>query len=239
MWTQVESGRVQHRFEWLVAAAAVALIPVLIIQDKVNSPGWNLATDIANWIIWAIFVVEFVLIVLLAPRRRDAARAHWLEIVVIVVTAPLFGAVIGAMRLVRLLRLLRLALVAGEAIEEERRTASEATFRFVALLTLFIVVLAAASEALVDKHDFPSLWDATWWAVVTATTVGYGDFYPHTVAGRIVAIGLMLFGIGFLSVLTATIASRFVKADTSSDEILAKLTRIEADLADLRRQIAS
>jgi voltage-gated potassium channel len=64
-------------------------------------------------------------------------------------------------------------------------------------------------RALLWLRDFNSVWDGIWWAVVTVTTVGYGDIYPHSVAARIVAMLVMLFGIGFLSVLTATIASRF------------------------------
>jgi voltage-gated potassium channel len=75
-------------------------------------------------------------------------------------------------------------------------------------------------------------------AVATVTTVGYGDLQARSVEGRVVAMLVMLFGIGFLSVLTATIASRFVKTDTGSEEIVATLSRIEADLAELKRQLA-
>jgi voltage-gated potassium channel len=75
---------------------------------------------------------------------------------------------------------------------------------------------------------------------VTVTTVGYGDVYPTTVQGRIVAMVVMLVGIGFLSVLTATIASHFVKTErgTETTQIMATLTRVEAELAELRRQLA-
>lgn len=235
MWVQLASGRVKHRFEWVVAAAAVALIPVLVVQSDVHKHGWHEAADVANWVIWLVFVVELALIAVVAPRKHHLLRGHWFEIGVIVLTFPLFGAIVGSLRSVRVLRL---GIVAGEALEEEHESTSTAAFRFVGSLTLFIVVLAAAVEVVVDKRDFPSLWDAIWWAVVTATTVGYGDFYPHTVGGKIVAIGLMLFGIGFLSVLTATIASRFVKSDTSSDEIRATLARIEQELAELKRGLA-
>lgn len=78
------------------------------------------------------------------------------------------------------------------------------------------------------------MWDGVWWAVVTVTTVGYGDLYPKDVEGRIIGIVLMFVGIGFLSVLTATVASRFIKTDTGSDEVLETLRRIEADVADLK-----
>ena len=55
-----------------------------------------------------------------------------------------------------------------------------------------------------------STWDGVWWAVSTMTTVGYGDVYPRTDEGRFIAIVVMIVGIGFVAVLTAAIAQRFV-----------------------------
>ena len=87
------------------------------------------------------------------------------------------------------------------------------------------------------RDEFPSMWDGVWWAVVTATTVGYGDLYPSDVEGRIIGIVVMLLGIGFISVLTATISSQFIQNDTSSDEVLDTLCRIEADVAELKAKV--
>jgi voltage-gated potassium channel len=79
--------------------------------------------------------------------------------------------------------------------------------------------------------------DGVWWAVVTATTVGYGDLYPTDVEGRIIGIVVMLLGIGFIAVRTGTVASRFVQTDTSSDEMLEALRRIDADVAELKARL--
>jgi voltage-gated potassium channel len=72
---------------------------------------------------------------------------------------------------------------------------------------------------------------------VAVTTVGYSDLYPSDVQGRIIAIVVMLFGIGFLSVLAATVASQFIQTDTESDEVLETLRRIEADVAELKAKL--
>ena len=242
MWQQLDSGRVTHRFEWVVLVATLAVIPVMVIELEASSHAAREVAFVANWLIWAIFVAEFAFILTVAPRKAAALKAHWLDVTIIVVTAPLFGRFLASLRLVRLarlLRLLRLTAIVTRVVQRERVVSSGATFRLVALLTLVIVVLSGSVEALVDSGDFPSTWDGIWWAVVTVTTVGYGDLYPKSVEGRIIAMVVMLFGIGFLSVLTATVASYFVKSDRGSETetILAALSRVEGELAELRQQV--
>ena len=241
VWEQLDSGRVTHRFEPIVLAATLTVIPVLIIETEGTSGVWKDVAFVANWAIWLIFLAELVFIFTVAPRKRAAFGAHWLDELIVIFTAPLFGRLLASLRLVRLarlLRLLRLSAILSRALQRERAMSSEEIFRFVGLVTVFVVVLSGAVEATVDTKDFNSLWDGIWWAVVTVTTVGYGDVTPHSVQGRLVAMVVMLFGIGFLSVLTATIASRFVQTDTDTKEMAASLRRIEAELADLRQQLA-
>jgi voltage-gated potassium channel len=154
----------------------------------------------------------------------------------------LYGALLSSLRLVRLVRLMRIVravVVVGRALQAEKRLASASAFRLVALATVFLVVIAGAVQSTVDQGEFETFWDGVWWAVVTVTTVGYGDLYPTTVAGRIVGIALMLLGLGFLAVLTATVSSRFVKADRAEEtnEILDALQRLETEVADLKARL--
>lgn len=128
-------------------------------------------------------------------------------------------------------------VIISRAIQAERRMTSGQVFRVVALITLFIVVVAGAAQATFNANEFESVWDGVWWAVVTVTTVGYGDLYPTDIEGRIIGIVVMLLGIGFLSVLTATVASQFIKTDTGSDEVMETLRRIEADVAELKERM--
>ena len=105
-----------------------------------------------------------------------------------------------------------------------------------------VITFAAGLMTFVDRENFPSIGSGLWWAVQTVTTVGYGDHVPTTVAGRLVAASVMLFGIGFLTVITAAITSTFVaqsRREVASAatveqfrQIDQRLERIEAALTD-------
>jgi voltage-gated potassium channel len=244
MWKQDPSGRVETPFEPLILAATLAMIPVLILERDAKSHTWKTVAQAANWVIWAVFATEIAVVLVVAQRKKAALRAHWLDAAITVLTVPAYGRLLSSLRLVRLVRLgrlLRVVAVVGRALQAERRLTSRNTFRFVAVATLFLVFIAGAAEATVDRGDFRSFWDGIWWAVVTVTTVGYGDLYPKTVGGRAIAMLLMVFGIGFIAVLTASIASIFVKTERQDEtnEIVQTLRRIETDLAELKARLGS
>ena len=116
----------------------------------------------------------------------------------------------------------------------------------IATATIAITVGTGILMRFVDHENYPSIGSGLWWAVQTTTTVGYGDNVPTTYAGRLLAAFVMLFGIGFLTVITAAITSTFVSrsrlepsesdAETSISEQLrqinARLERIETRQSD-------
>jgi voltage-gated potassium channel len=92
--------------------------------------------------------------------------------------------------------------------------------RILVYLMLVIVAFAVGFAVLIrllDPHDFPTIGLALWWAVMTVTTVGYGDIVPTTTAGRIVASGLMVVGFASLSLLTGFVASLLVHRRAAAD----------------------
>jgi voltage-gated potassium channel len=109
--------------------------------------------------------------------------------------------------------------------------------RILVYLILFIAGLAVGWALLiriVDPHDFPTIGLALWWAVMTVTTVGYGDIVPTTIAGRLVASGLMIVGFASLSLLTGFVASLLVHRRAAADAA-AGLTGIEERLDEIER----
>ena len=89
----------------------------------------------------------------------------------------------------------------------------------IAVVTIVITVAAGVLMTVVDHKGFPSIGSGLWWAVQTVTTVGYGDHVPETAAGQIMAAIVMLLGIGFVTVITASITGAFVALALALDTL--------------------
>ncbi len=109
-------------------------------------------------------------------------------------------------------------------------------------ITLAVSLGAGILMRSVDRHDFPTIGSGLWWAVQTVTTVGYGDKVPSTTEGRLVATVVMVTGLGFLSVVTASISALFVESsrrrrsrrdDATLEHIARRLDQIERRLDEL------
>ena len=104
---------------------------------------------------------------------------------------------------------------------------------------LIAVVVWGILEHFIDRDNFPTIWLGMWWALQTVTTVGYGDIVPTTTAGRAVATLLLLGGLAFISVVTATITSGFVgraqrqRASAGQDPVLQQLVALDKRLVAL------
>lgn len=215
--------RMERRLTLPVLAAALLSVPVILIEESEVTGVLAGAAAVLNWVVWLVFVAEAVLMLSVVDDRRMWLRTHPLEVAVVLLTAPLLPASMQAarwFRLLRLLRLIRLALLV-------RRLLSTEGVRDAAVLAGMTVLAGGTAYAAVERSQELSAWDGVWWAVVTVTTVGYGDSYPETDAGRVIAIVVMLVGIGFIAILTASAAERFMRLERRER---AELDRIEAKL---------
>jgi voltage-gated potassium channel len=120
----------------------------------------------------------------------------------------------------------------------------------IATVSTTITVGAGSLMTVFDHENYRSVWSGLWWAAQTVTTVGYGDNVPMTLAGQLVAVLVMLLGIGFLTVITAAITSTFVsrsqreKAPSDGETALSEQfrqldSRLERIEAALRRPSSS
>lgn len=225
------AGRVERIFEIPVVAAALLVIPVVVIEatPSVGHPWAQIAVAV-NWVIWLVFAAEFVAMLLVVPERWRWVRQHPLEVAIVFLTPPFLPSSLQAIRALRLLRLVRLLRLAAVA----RRIFSMQGLKYVALLALLTALGGGAAFSAVEKGH--STWDGVWWAVTTMTTVGYGDLYPTTTAGRFVGLAVMLVGIGFIAILTGAVAQRFLASEvqTLEAEVTGEAESVSAILGELR-----
>jgi voltage-gated potassium channel len=153
----------------------------------------------------------------LSPRRWRFVRRNWADLLIVVLPFLRPLRVVRSARALRLLRLARLASVLAKAGQDGKRLLVRHQLHY-ALLVIMIVVLGAASLAFLVEGgsggSIDSFGDALWWAISTVTTVGYGDTFPVTPAGRGIAAFLMVTGIALFGMLTANITSFFVERRT-------------------------
>jgi voltage-gated potassium channel len=172
MWKQDESGRVHTPLEPVVLGATLALIPVLIVEADTTSQTWRDVATVANWLIWGIFLAELTAVLVFAPRKRAALRAHWLDVAIVVFTIPLLGKALAWIRFARFVRLMRFGVIVARALQAERRLTSGDSLRVAAILTVTAICVGRAAQAAFSAGEFATLWDGIWWAVVTVTTSG-------------------------------------------------------------------
>ena len=231
------SERVQRRLEPVVIIATLLVIPVLILEGVDVEEPWPTVAYIADWVIWLVFLAEMVIMLAVVPNRRRWLADHPLDVAIVILTPPVVSSTLTSIRLLRLLRLVRLMRVA----ELARGAFSLAGVRYAALLA--VLTAFAGGQAFADVEG-TSDGTGLYWAMTTMTTVGYGDVVPHTGAGRVIAVAVMLVGIGFVAVLTGAIAQRFIAPEaeeaqtreedlqTRLDDVGERLERIETLLSE-------
>ncbi len=223
--------------EWPLVVAALVFLAVYAIPiiDPTIPPSVGIACYWLGWLTWLLFVFDYLMRLFLAEDRRRYLVRHWIDL--LIVALPL-------LRPLRLLRLLPLISVLN------RRASSLLRGRvaiYVAVGSSLIGFVAALSVLSVERgqplSNIANFGDAIWWAAETMTTVGYGDKYPVTAAGRTIAVGLMVCGIALLGTVTATLASWLVEHVSAAEEsetarLMARIDRLESKLDLLRAPVS-
>ncbi|HKC27036.1 MAG TPA: ion channel, partial [Jatrophihabitans sp.] len=190
--------------EWFLAAIALLFLVAYawpILQPHLPI-AWRRTCNFVQLAAWVVFIVDYVARVWSAPNRRRYFSRHLLDLLIVA---------LPALRPLRLLRLVVLFRVIN------RKAAAALRGRvplYVSVSAATLVVCAALAVLDAERHaagsNIKTFGDAVWWAVVTVTTVGYGDHFPVTLQGRFVAVGLMIGGVALIGVVTASFAAWFI-----------------------------
>jgi voltage-gated potassium channel len=175
-------------------------IPAFVVDlsDSAQS-----SIELVQWICWFAFAFDLFFGLLTSKSKKEYLLKHPLELMSVLLP------------FLRPLRLMRVISFGGLALQKIAMGKQFAITLKVALTAIFISYIAAVqitiSERDVEGSNIKTFADGLWWAVTTVTTVGYGDRFPTTTEGRILAVMLMIVGISLVGVITASVASWFVR----------------------------
>ena len=220
--------------------ALASLVPVLWVElAELHWPHprfqWLAAIDL---VFVAIFAAELARGLARADDRADYLKHRWFEVPGLV---PLYLEAFALLRIAQLFRLLRLlrllrtirVLRQVRAFKVLDLLLNRHKLLHTALITAVVVITLAGAVWWIERDTneaLSSFSNALWWAIVTTTTVGYGDITPQTGLGRLVATGLMLMGIGLIAVLASSFSAALITTDsdqhTSGDGLVDGLERL-------------
>lgn len=226
----------------------------LIVTVGILWPGHPTSEAILYWsdfLVCVVFLVDFLINLRQAPNKVTyfLKQGGWLDLLGAIPAVPGFPwtALFRFARLNRLVRIIQhLRGKEREELRKESRQSRAGTVLLSTILVAFLLLTVASLSILRFERSAPeanitSGATAFWWAFVTMTTVGYGDYVPVTHAGRILAIGLMTFGIGVFAVMTSFLASRFAVPESEEEDWFSQVREenaiIRAELAELKALI--
>ena len=237
------ASRAERVAKWLrvpLIVAALLAIPTIVVQETDIGGFWGILAAVLDWCIWAMFAANLAIMLSIVPDRRRWLIDNPLDVLIVVLTPPFLPATMKLARVLPIVRLLWLVAIAHRL----RSVFSLQGLRYAALIVFTVVVGGGVIFVAVEPGQDMSTWDGLWWAAETVTTVAYGDIYPTTALGRIVATVVMTAGIGFVALLTGALAQRFLyggstapASDPNSAEMMQKLDELSNQITELQKAL--
>ncbi|MBD1366488.1 potassium channel family protein [Mucilaginibacter sp. ZT4R22] len=198
----------------IVFVLSIYVLLALLIDTLIKLPQETstLLSYIDN-VICVFFFVEFCIRFYHAENKLRFMRWGWIDLVSSIPAVSYLRAG-RILRLIRLLRLIRAFKSTQQFLRHVFKSKAQGAFTSVAILAILIIIFSSIAILQVEKDpssNIKSAEDAIWWSYVTITTVGYGDKFPVTTEGRIIAVFLMTAGVGLFGTFTAFVASWFVE----------------------------
>lgn len=191
---------------------------VLVAVELVR--GLTRPVEILGLVIWGIFVLDFVLKFVIAPRKMLFLKRNWLTLLSLLVPAFRLARAWRAFRAARLLRGVRFAKVLGSlnrGMRALRRSLRRHGFGYVVALTLLVMCSAAAGMMAFERegenrHVFATYSASLWWTAMLMTSLG-SEYWPRTGGGRALTLVISLYSFAVFGYITATLAAFFIDDD--------------------------
>ena len=225
-------------FMLLLSIYAVAALAVATFVDLPTATKTIL--DYADNAVCGLFFLDFLITLARASNRsRYLLTWGWLDLLSSVppVNALRWGRTARILRILRVLRGVKATRVLTEFILYRR---AQSAFLAALLVSALVIVLSAAAVLQFETSPEANIRtpeDASWWAIVTVTTVGYGDKFPLSPEGRLIAALLMMAGIGLVGTFTGLVAAWFLDAPKRQSAELEAIQRLSHEVNELREQV--
>jgi len=239
----MNNGRQMPLYQLFMLVLCVFALTGIILQHVYAKDGEiSEILDIADLTICAAFAIDFLISLATAQNRwKYLLTWGWLDLLssIPILPSARWGRIARIARIMRVLRSVRAARMLSSVILSKRREST-----VLAAILLAIVLVFASSTAIlhfenVRDANITTADDALWWAFATITTVGYGERYPVTPEGRVIAAILMTAGIGLFGAFSASLAAWFlVPADQATDAEIAGLRDEVKALREVIERIA-
>lgn len=234
-------------FQVVMLILSIYVLGALFVEAAVElPPDMEILLRHIDNAICVIFLVDFGVRLARSRDRLRFLRWGWIDAIssIPAIDVLRWGRLV---RIVRILRVLRAFRSTRVLVKYFFRNRAQGTFATVALISVTLTIFASIAVLNVEnvpESNIKSANDALWWSFVTITTVGYGDKYPVTPEGRVIAVFLMTAGVGLFGTFTGLLASFFVEADQEQeaaevDAVLIELRAIREELAALKMSAAS
>lgn len=187
-----------------------------------------------------ILIPDFIYRLWKAEDKKHFLIHNWTDLLGMI-PEIIVGPISVIFRYFRLVRIIRIIALFKKEIKHLLQIIHETKIDYVAIIIAAILIISGGVFFLFEHGSNPnvvSFSDALWYLLATITTVGYGDIYPTTDIGRVIAAFIMFFGIGFMSFITSTFTIFFMRKGTTEHEIThAKIDNLEKEIKDLKEII--
>ena len=194
--------------------------------------------DYADNALCGLFFLDFIYNLYTAPKRwAYLVSWGWIDLLSSIPTidALRWGRAARLMRILRVLRGVKSARVIAHFLVARRAQSAFLATMLLSLLLLVFAAIAMLEFETVAESNIRTAEDALWWAISTMTTVGYGDTYPRTPEGRLVAVSLMAAGVGVFGTFSGLAASWFLSP--AAEETDSDIEELKGMVADLQRRL--